>query len=295
MTWIDINNPAKKDVDYLKKHFNFHQFILDELLIPTVRPKVDEYNGYLFMVLHFPIFVKRQKRTFSREIDFLITKDIIITIRYEAIEPLQTLFDECTLQGIKREKIMGKTTGYFMYQIIEALFDFSFRELDHIQQKINHIEGEMFRRMEQKIIEDISMVRRDIANFIRTIKPQKTILDSLAARGSKFFGEEMEPYFTDMLGDHTRVINMLENHKEIIEALHDTNESLLTIRTNEIMKILTIFAVIVFPLSLLAAIFGMNTVILPIVGLPYDFWLIIGIMAAATITMFGYFKWKRWI
>lgn len=295
VTWIDIINPAEKDIDYLKKYLSFQQFTLNELLVPTARPRVEKYDHYLFMVLHFPIFVKRRKRTFAREIDFLITENAVITAHYGPLEPLQVLFDECTLQGAKKEKIMGQTSGHLVYYIIEALYDFSFRELDHIQRKIDKIESKMFHRMEQEIIEDISIVRQDIANFIRTIKPQKAILDSLSARGLDFFGKNMEPYFTDMLGDHTRVINALENHKEIIETIRDTNESLLTIRTNEIMKVLTVFAVIVFPLTLIAAIFGMNTEILPLIGLPHDFWIIMGIMAISTLIMFGYFKFKKLI
>jgi magnesium transporter len=295
LIWVDINNPDKKDIDYLKENFLFNSFTLNELQMPTVRPKVEEYDKYLFMVLHFPIFIKRQKRTFSREIDILITDNAVVTIHYEGVEPLQMLIDKCSLKGVEKEKIMGRTAGYLMYQIIEELFDFSFREIDHIQKKIDEIEGKMFRNAEQKIIEDISIVRRDIANFIRTVKPQDTILKSLAARGPVFFGDQMKPYFTDMIGDYTRVINALENHKEIIEALQDTNESLLTTRTNEIMKVLTLFAVIVFPLTLVAAIFGMNTETLPIVGLKNDFWFVMGIMVIATLIMFGYFKIKKWL
>ena len=295
LTWIDINNPNQKDIEYLKENFNFHHFILDELLKPTMRPKVEKYDRYIFMVLHFPIFIQRIKRTFAREIDLLITPDAVITIHYESIEPLQEFLDKCVMKGEIREKTMSKSAGHLIYYIIENLFDFSFRELDHIQQKIDKIESKMFKNAERKIIEDISIVRRDIANFIRTIKPQKTILNSLMARGPEFFGKEMKPYFTDMIGDYTRVVNELENHKEIIEALHDTNESLLTTRTNEIIKVLTLFAVIVFPLTLIAAIFGMNTKILPIVGRPNDFWIVMGIMIMATIGMFGYFKYKKWV
>ncbi|MEK7627739.1 MAG: magnesium transporter CorA family protein [Patescibacteria group bacterium] len=295
LTWIDINNPNQKDIEYLKENFNFHHFILDELLKPTMRPKVEKYDRYIFMVLHFPIFIQRIKRTFAREIDLLITPDAVITIHYESIEPLQEFLDKCVMKGEIREKTMSKSAGHLIYYIIENLFDFSFRELDHIQQKIDKIESKMFKNAERKIIEDISIVRRDIANFIRTIKPQKTILNSLMARGPEFFGKEMKPYFTDMIGDYTRVVNALENHKEIIEALHDTNESLLTTRTNEIIKVLTLFAVIVFPLTLIAAIFGMNTKILPIVGRPNDFWIVMGIMIMATIGMFGYFKYKKWV
>src|SRR3990167_3308178 len=108
LTWIDINNPTPKDTEYLKDNFHFDQFILDELFVPTVRPKVEEYNHYLFMVLHFPIFIPRKKRTFSREIDFIITKDAIITAHYAAIEPLQVLFDSCSLSGANKEKAFGK-------------------------------------------------------------------------------------------------------------------------------------------------------------------------------------------
>ena len=295
LTWIDINNPTPKDIEYLKDNFHFDQFILDELFVPTVRPKVEEYNHYLFMVLHFPIFIPRKKRTFSREIDFIITKDAIITAHYAAIEPLQVLFDSCSLSGANKEKAFGKNTGNLLYKIIEALFEFSFRELNHIQQKIDEVEEEISRNPDATIIEDIAIVRRDVANFIRTVRPQKTIFNSLAIRGSRFFGEQMEPYITDMLGDYARVMDALENHKEIIEALHDTHESLLTTRTNEIMKTLTILALTVFPLTLIAAIFSMNTQIMPIVGQPNDFWIILGIMLASTIGIFSYFKMKKWL
>ncbi len=295
LTWIDINSPTKKDVEYLRENFNFDKTILDELLVSTVRPKVDEHDGYLFTVLHFPIFIKRQNRTFSRELDFLITKDALITIHYKTIEPLQMLLDECAMRGITREKVLGKETGHILYHIIEALFEFSFRELEHIQEKIDNIEAKMFKNREKEIIEEMSIVRRDIASFTGAIKPQKATLNSLTVRGPSFFGKEMKPYFTDMLGDYARVISMLENHKEVIESLHDTNESLLSTRTNEVMKILTIFAVVVFPLTLVAAIFGMNTTTLPIVGLPNDFWIIMGIMVLATVGMFWYFKSKKWM
>ena len=191
LTWIDINNPTPKDIEYLKDNFHFDQFILDELFVPTVRPKVEEYNHYLFMVLHFPIFIPRKKRTFSREIDFIITKDAIITAHYAAIEPLQVLFDSCSLSGANKEKAFGKNTGNLLYKIIEALFEFSFRELNHIQQKIDEVEEEISRNPDATIIEDIAIVRRDVANFIRTVRPQKTIFNSLAIRGSRFFGEQM--------------------------------------------------------------------------------------------------------
>jgi len=117
----------------------------------------------------------------------------------------------------------------------------------------------------------------------------------LKERGKEFFGKINEPYFTDIIGDHIRVWNLLENNKETIESLQQANDSLLSHRTNRIMKIITLFAVIVFPLTLIAAIFGMNTNHLPIVGMRYDFWIILGLMILGMTFMIILFKVKKWL
>lgn len=294
--WLDLKNPSKKDLAYLKKNFKLHPVTVQELLTPTIRPKVEHYDNYLYMVVHFPIYKSKKQSTEAIEIDFIILKNTLITVHYEELPPMKNFWAKCQLDADAKKYNFGKTTAFLLYCILEALYEFSLRQLDHINKKINQIEEKMFReRGSEAIVEKISLARRDILDFRKTIKPQKTILDSLKIRGVYFFGRDIRPYFMDIIGDYMRVWISLENHKETIEALRETNDSLVSNRTNRIMRILTVFAVIVFPLTLLAAIFGMNTKYLPIVGHEYDFWIISGFMILATFLMLGIFKWKKWL
>jgi len=297
LTLIDINDPKKEDIEYLKEHFDFHPVVLQELTEPTLRPKVEQYDNYLYMVLHFPIYHPKEKTSKSMEVDFLITRYALITARYGKIQPLQEFWKKCET---------GETEQKFQYSaasplccMLQELNKFSFRQIDHISQKIDALEEKVFKtkdpRNEEKLVEEISVIRRDIFDFRRILRPQHSILESLRARGTDFFGHIAGPYFSDIIGDHMRVWELLENHKETIESLQQANDSLLSNKTNRIMKLVTLFAVIVFPLTLFAAIFGMNTRYIPIVGAKHDFWIVIGLMALGTVLMLIYFKNKKWL
>jgi magnesium transporter len=297
LTWVDIIDPKKEDLEYLKKEFNFHPIVLGELTIPTLRPKVENYDHYLYMVLHFPIYHPKEKTSKSMEIDFLINNNTLITVRYGKIQPLQEFWKKCEAKDI--DPHFGETTASLLCCMIGELNNFCLRQIDHITEKIDGIEKEIFGtrivKKEEKIVEEISIIRRDILDFRRTLKPQNTILESLKMRGIEFFGKSNEPYLADIIGDHMRVWSLLENNKETIESLQEANDSLLSHRTNRIMKIITLFAVIVFPLTLIAAIFGMNTIHLPIVGMENDFWIVLGLMLMGTISMLILFKVKKWL
>lgn len=297
LTWIDIVDPKKEDIEYLRQSFDFHPVVLNELTIPTLRPKVENYDHYLYTVLHFPIYHPKEKTSKSMEIDFLITTDKLITVRYGKIQPLVELFKKCEIKDI--DPHFGETTASLLYCMLGELNNFSLRQLDHVTKKIDEIEKDIFEnkksKKEDKIVEEISTIRRDILDFRRTIKPQDTIFESLKIRGIEFFGKSSEPYFVDIIGDHMRVWSLLENHKETIESLQQANDSLLSNRTNRIVKVLTIFTAVVLPLTLITSLFSMHTDYMPVIGGGYDFWLVLGMMFVCAIIMMIVFRKKKWL
>jgi len=297
LTWVDIVDPKKENIEYLKQNFDFHPVVLNELTIPTLRPKVENYDHYLYMVLHFPIYHPKEKTSKSMEIDFLITPTTLITVRYGKIQPLSEFWKKCEAKDI--DPHFGETTASLLYYMIGELNNFSLRQIDHVTQKIDTIEKEIFgtknTKKEEKIVEEISIIRRDILDFRRTLKPQNIIFESLKIRGMEFFGKSSEPYFTDIIGDHMRVWNLLENNKETIESLQEANDSLLSNRTNKIIKILTIFTAVVLPLTLITNLFSMHTDYMPIMGTGYDFWLVLGMMSVCAIIMMIVFRKKKWL
>ena len=291
--WTHLEKPSANDVMEVAKNCDLHPLVAEELLRPTFRPKVEVYDSYLYLILHFPQFDARDS-SHGTEIDFIIGKDFFITTQYARLPVLEQFISECETDKRKSKQYLS-STGELLYHLLSAFFEHSFEELEKMDKIISAMENVIFKDRTRDYVEDISLLRREILDFRRAIHPQESVLRSLEEEGKTFFGKPMRPYVSRVTGDYFRIWHTLENHKETIEALHQTNESLLSLRTGEITKNLTIMAFIALPLTLVANIFGMNMSSLPIVGNPYDFWIIFGIMLIGIAGMFMFFKWKKWI
>jgi magnesium transporter len=294
ITWVDIQDPTLEDIEYLKQNFKFHPLILGELIPPGHRPKVERYKNYLFMILYYPVHSKEKRETRSRELDIIVTKDVLITSHYKSIVPLRALFDKCNLYPELKKRYMKWNAGYLLYLLLSSLWKSCLVKLDRINARIEAIEGEMFQGKEKEMVQEISVVKTDIINFWRIVEPQGEILDSLSKEGVTFFGERFAPYFSDIVGTYRQAWNSLKTFKETILALEDTNQSLLSTKINEIIRILTVFSVILLPLTLIASIWGMN-VFLPFSNSPTGFGIIITIMVILMGFLIVYFRKKKWL
>lgn len=296
LTWHHFFKPAAPDIEELRKNFSFHPLVLDELTKPTMRPKVDNYGDYLYLVLHFPIFDEKKRRTRAVECDFILTGQVLITASFEPLSPLDDLFRKCSTERTCEELYASRTPAHLFCAVVKELYAFALRELDHIERNINRIDSKVLSgRREEQLIEELSFVRRDIIDFRRSVKPQQATLESLLVQGAELYGPAIKPFLEGLVGEYMKVWNLMENHKEAVDALYDNNATVLTIKQNEAVRILSIMAFITFPLMLFAAIFSMNTKFTPILGSDYDFWVIIGIMIVATLLMFAFFKSKKWL
>lgn len=294
ITWIDIEKPTKNDLKYLKDNFDFHSLILDEIPAPTIRSKVEEFPTYLYLVLHFPVYNKKTKENKPFEIDFLITRTHIITSHLtNNFPPLADFFKKLEKEDEAQKRFMNQTTGHLLYYLVNFLISACIPSLDHISQKIDTIEAKIFKGHQKEMVEEISLTKRDLLDFRRIIKPQKTILESLLRRGPLFFGEYLKPYFEDLIGSNDQIWNQLENDKETLESLAQTNDSLLSYKLNETMKILTIFATLLLPATLLTGLFGMNIDDMPIVKSEFAFWIIIIIIVTILSVFLLFFKKKK--
>lgn len=294
VTWIDVQDPTLDDVKYLREKFNFHPVVLDEIIPPGHRPKVERYENYLFMMFYYPVYSKEKRETRSRELDMIVTKDTVVTSHYRSILPLRTLFDRCNFYEEAKREYMSGDTGFLLYHILNGFWKTCLIKLVQVDKRIDRIEREIFRGKEKEMVKEISYVKTDVINFWRILEPQGTILNSLAAEGASFFGKYMEPYFADILGTYGQAWNGLKTYKETILALEDTNQSLLSTKTNETIRILTVFSVIIMPLTLVASLWGMNVPI-PLAEKEAGFWIITGLMVFLMIFMSAYFRKKRWL
>lgn len=297
LEWHHFTKPTANDLKWLQAHIHLHPLVADELTRVTLRPRVDRYDDYLYVVLHFPIFNEREKKTYAREVDFILTKGEIITVTHDTVRPLEDFFKRCTKERSSAEAFASKSPAHLFFYILKEIYTFALRELDHIQEHINKIEERVFasEHEEEAVIEDLSFVRRDIIDFRRSLKPQQVALETLVVQGAILFGPAAKPFFQELIGEYNKVWNLIENSKEAIDALYDNNVAVLNIKQNEAMRILSIMAFVTFPLVLFAQLFSMATVATPIIGHAYDFWIIVAIMLLAATGMFFFFKRRRWL
>ena len=295
LTWIDIKNPKDSDIQWLKKNFDLHPLVLKEILPPIDYPRIENFGDYLFITLFYPYFDRKTLRTVPFELDIIVSKNYLITNHYKDIVPLKAIFDRCNLYAEVREEYTDEGAGELLYRIIHGILSACFPKLSHIKANINSIEKAIYSRKYQESVQQISLVKRDIIGFQRIVIPQKLVLEKLVEEVPKVFDKKFLPYFHNLINSYEQINGILSTQASTLSALDSTNQSLLTTRTNQIIKLLTIFSVIVFPLSLLAAIFGMNTSYLPFVGKPQDFWIIFGIMMVGVVMMLTFFKIKKWI
>jgi len=165
---------------------------------------------------------------------------------------------------------------------------------DKIGHKLDSLEDDVFEGRSSEVVRDLSNAKQEIISYRKIIKPERSTLRLLERHVERFLPEELEEYFDDIVDAAERIWDLLDNYKEVIEALESTNESVINHRQNDILRILTVFSVILLPLTLITGFFGMN-VHFPGYGTSEDFWVIFGIMAAALIGMLAFFRYKRWL
>ncbi len=293
LTWIDFTEPSADELLMLKK-LKIHPLALEEFSTPSARPKASLYGNCLYLTLHIPLFDKLNRRTFPSELDIVLTDEYLITGHDQDIYQLREFFTKLKRNRKLQEKYMNQSPGYLLYYIIEMLLESCFPKIDHVNKNLDHIEEEIFKGNEKDMLHEISFVKRDILNFRRTLKPQKSVLESLARDNYPLLEPELRPYYQDLIGTNIRVWSALENAKEVVESLEETNDALLSNKLNTTMKVLTIFSAIMLPMTVISSVLSMSMNI-PLAHTPHAFWVyVVGMLAISAITIV-IFKLKRWI
>lgn len=293
--WINVERPGPPEDDWLRENFDFHELDLEDVRSRNQRPKIDEYDDYLFIVLHLAIFDKRVGRLNAAELDMFVGPDFLITIPNEDLKPVEYLFERCKSHEETREQRMGQGTGYLLYTIVDDAFASFFPMLRKIGLKLDSIEEDIFEEgRSREVVRDISNVKQEIINFRKIIRPQRAVLRDLERVKSRFLSEDLEIYFEDIVDASERMWDMLENYKEVVEALEATNESVISHNVNDVLRVLTIFSVFFLPLTLVSGIFGMNNLI-PGEGSAVGFWAVLGGMLAIVGAMWWYFRKRGWL
>ncbi|MHB1242972.1 MAG: magnesium transporter CorA family protein, partial [Gaiellaceae bacterium] len=267
---------------------------VEDVLSKRQRPKIDEYPEYLFFVLHFPVYDKAIQRLNAAELDAFLGPDYLVTLPNVELLPVTRLFHRCEEDAALREELFAKGSGRLLYEVLDDLFDYCFPILDKIGHKLDSAEDDMFERRAEDVVRDLSNVKQEIISYRKIIKPERSTLRALERRVDRFLPEEHDLYFDDIVDAAERIWDLLDNYKEVVEGLESTNESVISHRQNDVLRVLTVFSAILLPLTLLASVFGMN-VAFPGAETEHAFWVIVAAMVAIGAGLLGFFRWKRWL
>ncbi|KKP78285.1 MAG: hypothetical protein A2271_03910 [Candidatus Moranbacteria bacterium RIFOXYA12_FULL_35_19] len=294
LTWHYFKEPSADDILSIQKKYNLHPLIIEEFSTPTLRPKATQYDNSLFLSIHIPLYDTENKTTYPAEIDIVICENTLITSHDRDIFQLNDFFNELKNDKDKKEIYMNQSPGALLRFIIEMLLESCFPKLDHISNKLDNVENEIFAGHEKEMVFEISLVKRDILNFRRTMKPQRSVFESLVQKDFKLIEPELKPYYQDLIGTNIRIWNNLESAKETIESLEETNNSLLSNKLDLTMKVLTIFSAVMLPMTVYSNILAMSADI-PFGKNPSAFWIHLTIMFLLSGITISIFKIKKWL
>lgn len=298
ITWIDIENPTKFDVDQIIEKYSVHPLVGEELLQPTVRPRVDAYNNFIYLILHFPNksynSEKSEQQIQEIEIDFIIGKDFLITTHYTHSDVLHDFEKKLETSVILEKARIGEHAGILFFYMLRELYRNMQEDLDVMSTSLKSIEKKIFYTGSDKLVYALAKMRRQLIDFKQLIRFHGDILRSFNEEGRKFFGVDFSHHLAYITSEYWKAYNTLEGHRETLGELRETHHLILTTRTNKIMKTVSVLALIAVPVMIVVQIIGSGV-------LSHYFTndgILMLLIAATVILSVGlsiYFRYKKWI
>jgi magnesium transporter len=302
LTWVNIQKPTREKMNILEESYLFHELNIEDCLSKIQIPKIDRYEDHIFVILHFPSIDKNESIPRPTQLAIFAGFDYLVTVQQGELTALNEMFQYCKINERQRESFMGISSGYLLHSIIDLLVDDLLHILMKLKGNLDDIEDVVF---DDKLSapREIALLRREITTLRRIVIPLKRIVLDFSKNIQKFSEEDLTLYFDNVKDHIDKVIEVLEESKETIEIFKDTDFMLSTEKSNKILAILTILFTLSIPVTVVAAIYGMN-VNLPggiVTGSPTFFGqytslilLVIAVTVPAVIMMW-YFKRQGWI
>ncbi|KKT09304.1 MAG: Mg2 transporter protein CorA family protein [Parcubacteria group bacterium GW2011_GWA1_43_21] len=283
------------------QQYDIPVLVSHELRIPSSRPKVDLYDDFIYLVLHFPVSNffgnNHEHRREIFEVDFILGKDFLITTHYQPVQQLNEfaeVFESNSSLSKKRNNDIH--AGFLFYYMLEQIYQSLEPGLEYLNDNLKRIEDKIFSGHESETVSILAKLNRDFLDFKWALKAHRGILTSLDLAGRDFFGDKFGYYTHAIIGQYEKVWSMLENQRETFNELRSTNESLLSIKTNQTMKVLTVLTFVFLPLTLIGTIFGMSgDANMPIIKAPGGFFIVLIIMAIVVTITAIFVKYKKWL
>ncbi len=296
-TWVDLESPTADEVREVMTMYTIDPILAEDLLVPNLKPKVEIFDDYIYLVLHFPTLKKVNGKHMQalQEVDFVVGRNVLLTARYDAVDPLHKFSKIFETNSILDKSDLSKHGGTVFYFMMKHIYESMNNELEGVADRLKAIEEHIFSNHEKEMVTELSQVSRLLLDFKHAITHHKDILTVFERFSGTLFGEDFTSYARALLSEYTKVADTVRNLSELHTELRLTNDSLLSSARSETMKNFTILAFMTFPLSLLVTILAFPSPTNPFVHANYSFTVMVGIVIVGAAAMYYIFKQRRWL
>lgn len=292
--WIDLFSPSKDEIRTVTRECDVHPLLADALTEPARHPLVLHRGENIFLALHFPSFRQKEGEEEKFEIDLVIGKDFLITLHYETIDSFERFAKDMETDAILHENSETLQSGNLLLSMIHSLYINLSTELDGIEDRLEDAEDHVFGGGEQKMVKVLSDINKNLLDATQALRPHREVLDTLRVVGKESGMKGFLTHLHMITAEYEKISRIIQAHRETLTELRETNDSLLSAKTNNVMKILTIITFATYPSIFITGLYGMNVSGQPIAGNPFDFWIIFLIIVLVTSLIISFFVYKRW-
>lgn len=293
LTWIDLESPTEEELLHVMEEYSIPVLVSEELHNRSPQSRIDLFPNFIYLIMHFPRVSHHRNKGVEQEIDFIVGNKFIITTHYEFIEPLHEFSKTFEVDAILEKRMDIDHAGFLFYHLIKTLYAHSRYELNDMNSLLRETEKNIFDGQESKMVITISNINRTLIDFRQALRFHKEALNQFEFVAKKFFGDGFSYYLTSIISEYTKTEDILDSHKEILDDLRDTNDSLLASKSTQTITLLTLITFLTSPIILISSIFVMDTRFVK--EQPTEFYSIIGVMIALSILAFVYSKYKKWL
>ncbi|MFC1687027.1 magnesium transporter CorA family protein [Patescibacteria group bacterium] len=297
LTWVHVDKMSEEDARVIKRRFRFHQLDLNDCIEPVQRPKLDTYRPYFFLVVHLPQYDAENKKIIMQQLNVFVGKHYVVTATQEDIPALAKYWNSYVRKSKRHLPYdnLKNNAGYLLYKILDVTFRQATSVIDSFGKKISDIEDRVYADENNAAVRGIARIRRDIFTLKQMLEPQVRIVGQLVSLKESFISSELAVYFDDVQDYLEKLWSSVLIYKDTVDGLHNTNESMISLRTNEVIKMLTVVSVALLPLTLLTGIYGMNVQGLPFAGSPLGIVIIFAILLGIIIGIIVFSKRRNLI
>ena len=288
--WINLLEPSNDELQTLGQSLAIHELTMEDLENPKVRPKVEDFDEYLFVVFKAMNFNEGEDLLNAINLNLLLFKNILISVH---LKPLLSIND--LIKELKRKPtLMQKGVAFLLYRLLDRIVDRYFPLMEELDEKIDEIQSRIFGDFDKDVSETIFEWKTKVATLKRSVGPQREMLMNLANRPQTFINAKTQVYLRDVYDHIVRIHDNMESYRDILQGAMDSFMTQVSNHMNEVMKVLSIVATIMLPLGILTGLYGTNFEQLPGSQNPHSFWIFVCLMVALVVGATLYFKAKKW-